>query len=322
MNFFKKVGRPTEDEQMMIQSIQRIIEQKGIAVEQIPDCHSYEDLIELRTLLDTFPVSNQGIEAITEAEHTKTEETKEIEDLKDSDHVPEPEQINFDSESDTEVIEAKEKNEIKQESNTKTNAPKFVAEDYDPFADPIIERSYNQQLGNTSNQVQFDPDDDLPELEDSKETNLKDLTPATKRRAAEQTANAILKGYSRLAPQPFKWMAKVPEDKIEKLAFNGELDLSIEVSEGLTFDDYVKQTNEQIDEIFEVQEDTLDEIREPLIEVLMEQELELTPTQRLTMAVISHLAQMFSVALKLRQQNNRILSYQKHLTYLSRVQTA
>lgn len=322
MNFFKKVGRPTEDEQMMIQSIQRIIEQKGIAVEQIPDCHSFEDLIELRTLLDTFPVSNQGIEAIIEAEHIKTEDTKEIEYIKDSDNVPEPEQINFDSESDTEVIEAEEKNEIKQESNSKTNAPKFVAEDYDPFADPIIERSYNQQQGNTGNQVQFDPDDDLPELEDSKETNLKDLNPATKRRAAEQTANAILKGYSRLAPQPFKWMAKVPEDKIEKLAFNGELDLSIEVSEGLTFDDYVKQTNEQIDEIFEVQEDTLDEIREPLIEVLMEQELELTPTQRLTMAVISHLAQMFSVALKLRQQNNRILSYQKHLTYLSRVQTA
>ena len=106
------------------------------------------------------------------------------------------------------------------------------------------------------------------------------------------------------------------------MAFDGELDVSIEVSEGLTFDDYMRQTNEQIDEIFEVQEETIAEIRESLIEVLMEQELELTPTQRLTMAVLSHLIQMLTVALKLRKQNNRILSYQQHLTHLSRTHAA
>ncbi len=126
-----------------------------------------------------------------------------------------------------------------------------------------------------------------------------------------------MKGYAQLAPIPFKWMSKFPESKIEKMAFNGQLDLSIEVSEGVSFDDYMKQTNEQLDEIFEVDSDTLNDIREPLIEVLMEQNMELTPTQRLIAAVLSHLTQMFTVAFKLRQQNNRILAYQKHLTYLS-----
>lgn len=312
MNFFRKVGRPTDDELRMIQSIERIITDKGIPLEEIPECLSLDDLIEVKTLLESYtpPINEVENEPILEVEEEQfnnndEQEIDEVEsEVQDSENVEE-EQDNL-NQFETSFEEVK--------NNQK---PQFIAEDYDPFADPIIERSYNQNQG--LNQEDEDPDEEQLDLEN---TNVKDLNPATKRKAAEQTANALLKGYARLVPEPFKWMAKLPEAKIEKMAFNGDLDLSLEVSEGLTFDDYMKQTNEQIDEIFKVEQDTLDEIKEPLIEVLMEQQLELTPTQRLTMAVISHLAQMFTVALKLRQQNNRILSYQKHLTYLSRVKSA
>lgn len=291
MSFFKKNGRPTEEELMMIRSIERVIEQKSVPLNQIPECLTLEDLIEVKLLLDSY----EGKIIEEEQDFDDTEFLEEAEEIQE---VP----------SSTYEID----NDIPAVENPVMDENAFIADDYDPFAEPIIERSYNK--GQQTAQDTDDSEDDGLELEDAKGSPLSDLPPITKRRAAEQTANALLKQYAWLAPQPFKWLAKINESKVEKMTFNGELDLTIQVSEGVTFDDYMKQTNQQIDEIFTVEQETLDEIREPLIEVLMEQELELTPTQRLVMAIISHLSQMFTVALKLRNQNNRILSYQKHLT--------
>jgi hypothetical protein len=290
MNFFKKVGRPSEEEQMMIQAIERIIAAKGIPEDEIPECQSLEDLVEVKTLLESY--DPPGMVPGDEPEA-----------------APEPFAV-FEEETE-EPIPYAEPLEDWQPDESPGDDQQFIADDYDPFSDPIIERSYTKgQPTGTNGEA---PDEDGLNLEETK-PQLGDLPPAAKRRAAEQTADALLKGYARFAPMPFKWMAKISEGKVEKLAFNGELDLSLEVSEGVTFEDYMRQTNAQIDEIFEVEKETLDEIREPLIEVLLEQQLELTPTQRLTMAILSHLTQMFTVALNLRQQNNRILSYQKNLT--------
>lgn len=304
MNFFKKVGRPTEEEQMMVSAIEKAVAQKGLSWDEIPDCHTLDDLIGVRQLIDTLePAPTVHTEDLTSFE--------EITDNGDGTEAPpEPEP---DFEQPTNEPDFGEPDPLAGE-------PNFIAPNYDPFAEPIIERSYTK--AQAAEPIENESDEEQLELEESGSGNLKDLPPATKRKAAEQTADALLKGYARIVPQPFKWMAKIPEDKVEKMIFNGELDPDIEVSDGVTFDEFMKQTNSQLDEIFEVQEETLEEIREPLIEVLMEQQMELTPTQRLTMAVISHLAQMFTVALKLRQQNNRILSYQRHLTNVTRGKAA
>lgn len=298
MDFYKRAGsgRYSTEEQMMLDAIRQIIEQKQIPVEAIPDCHSLDELIELKQYLETY--ETQTIEEPEEQPDLETETTDESEPLLADEPVTEPES---DAGASKETVEE--------------NTDSFISENYNPFADPIIERSYNQ--ADSSSVVSENEDEDGLELEESKSNPLSDLPPHTKRRTAEQTADTLLKGYAKIAPMPFKWWAKFPESKIEKMAFNGEIDLSIEVSEGVTFDEYMKQTNEQLDEIFEVDEDTLNDIREPLIEVLMEQNMELTPAQRLMAAVFSHVMQMITVAYKLSQQNNRILSYQKHLTYLA-----
>ena len=55
MKFFKKNGRPTEEELMMIQSIERIITLKRIPIEDVPECNSLDDLIEVKTLLENYP---------------------------------------------------------------------------------------------------------------------------------------------------------------------------------------------------------------------------------------------------------------------------
>lgn len=299
MDFYKKngAGRLTIEEQALIDGIKKVVAEKGINPDAIPECNTIDDLIFAKQFvdeLDDHPDSEQFDEDFDQDEpHAEVEP----ESVESGDHLSQT------NETESHIIA-----EDKSEDQTQ-----FVADNYNPFADPIIERSYNQ--ANAGTMPQMNEDEEPLKLEESG-SPLSDLPLHTKRKAAEQTADTLLKGYAQLAPIPFKWMSKFPESKIEKMAFNGEIDLSIEVSDGVTFDDYMKQTNAQLDEIFEVDSDTLSDIREPLIEVLMEQNMELTPTQRLIAAVLSHLVQMFTVALKLRQQNNRILSYQKHLTFL------
>ena len=325
MNFYKRssVGRYSQEEQMILEAIQRLMNEKNFPLHKIPVCYSLDDLIEVKLMLENYS------EAFLEASDQQLVEMDiaEDENLLDENF----EQIDAKQEQDqkndiSEVKTVKDEPEFEAESEAESEdfsfastsstikSEDFISNDYNPFADPIVERSYTQAQGNIE---QENLEEEPLELEDANPSSLADLPPHTKRKAAEQTADTLLKGYAQFAPMPFIWMAKLPESKIEKMAFDGEIDLSIEVSEGLTFDDYMKQTNEQVDEIFEVDKDTLSDIREPLIEVLMEQNMELTPTQRLMAAVISHLAQMFTVAMKLRQQNNRILSYQKNLTFLS-----
>lgn len=302
MSFYKKngVGRLTSEEQALIEGIEKVVAEKGIKPEAIPVCHTIEDLIFAKQLvdeLDDHPDRQNFDDDFEEDEFEGMTDEQELENESESFESDE-------QESDSEI----------QPPVLEENPDAFVADDYNPFADPIIERSYNQV--NAGSAQALNKDEEPLDLEESKGNPLSDLPPHTKRRTAEQTADTLLKGYAQFAPIPFKWMAKFPESKIEKMAFNGQIDLSIEVSAGVSFEDYMKQTNEQLDEIFEVDSDTLSDIREPLIEVLMEQNMELTPTQRLIAAVLSHLVQMFTVAFKLRQQNNRILSYQKHLTFL------
>ena len=346
MRFYKKIGRLTEDERAVIQQIEKLATQKNIPLKELTPCHNFDELLTLlgnlseevaplatNDLMEQTVVEDTGSsEQVTEKSET-TEDQQAIEPENSEPEIPgenvSVEQVapEVTTESETgehaPVLTNKESDAISETSEEEeTDVSAF--EDYDPFSDEIIERSYNGTEAEPENKTKETVSSigDEPPLTESGSTPVDNVNPNTKRKAAEQTANALLKGYAKLAPKPFKWLAKIDEEKIEKLSFDGQIDISIEVSEGMTFDDYMKQTNEQVDEIFEVEQETLDEIREPLVEVLMEQQLELTPQQRLGLAVFSHLIQMLTVALKLRKQNNRILVYQKRITQMGKVNVA
>lgn len=304
MRFFKKVGRPTDEEQMIMDAIGSIIKEKGLSENDVPECHNLEDLLTAVELLEAM-----------ESSKTKEPEPIILEQEPDDDNLKEDE-LTETVHDITKEVESSDDLHENLEDLTNEEFPSFENSDYDPFAEPIVERTYTGQTSSSDSEKDESNDDDL-NLSENGDTPLDDLHPRTKQRAAEQTADAILKGYKNFAPEPFKWWCKFPESKIERLAFEGELDPNIEVEKGVSFEAYIQQTNEQIDEIFEVQQETLDEIKEPLVEVLLEQELELTPQQRLGMAVLSHLLQMFTMAMKLWGQNKRILEYQKHLTQLA-----
>jgi len=83
--------------------------------------------------------------------------------------------------------------------------------------------------------------------------------------------------------------------------------MDMQVEQGVTIRDYINGVNEQVEEIFKVSQETREEIKDPLIDVLMEQELALTPTQRLLIAVGGHVITMGFSAFQLSQNNKQAL---------------
>ena len=143
--------------------------------------------------------------------------------------------------------------------------------------------------------------------------NLQDLSPQQKRKSAEKTADAILGLYCNFAPLPFKKWASFNEAKINKLVFEDKLDMNMRLEDNVSVRDYIKGTNEQVEEIFEVSDEQREEIKEPLVDVLLEQDLALTPTQRLLLAVGGHIITMGMSAFQLAQNNKVALeSFQKY----------
>lgn len=133
--------------------------------------------------------------------------------------------------------------------------------------------------------------------------NLEDLSPAQKRKSAEKTAEAILNMYCNFAPLPFKKWSSISDGKVQKLVFENKIDLNMQLENNVTVKDYIDGVNEQVEEVFKVSDETREEIKDPLIDVLLEQELALTPTQRLMLAVGSHLVTMTFSAFQLAQNN-------------------
>ena len=151
-------------------------------------------------------------------------------------------------------------------------------------------------------------DDDVGGGEPLGGDNLKDMSPAQKRKAAEKTADLILNNYCRYAPMPFKNWSSFSKRKIKRLVDSDRLNVHMVIDgDGMTVEEYLQGVNQQVENLFEVDEETRQEIREPLVEVLMENEVALTPTQRLMIAVGSHLVQMSMQAFKISRENNEML---------------
>lgn len=202
---------------------------------------------------------------------------------------------------------------------------------FNPFAEKVIKRDYTQDMikadiGELSDMeasedipeptydipnLQKDSANDMPkpsasassfsesysepisEPKTSANPPLNDLDEKQKRKAAKETAEALLTAYGRFAPMPFIKISSYNMGKMTKLNMTGEIDLKMPVTaEGATVEQYMVDHNKQVDGVFEVTEDMKNEIREPLIDVLMEQGLALTPTQRLMMAIGGHVIQM------------------------------
>jgi hypothetical protein len=205
--------------------------------------------------------------------------------------------------------------------------------DYNPLENPVIEREYTSGL--QGQQADFNPNDvsdvigepvyiasadNLSDGEIEEETSggggqkfqanpdLQDMSASQKRKAAEETANALILTYSKFVPVQFKKWASFDQFKIDKLEMEGKIDLEMELSNDITIGEYIKGTNSEVEKIFTVTNEQKEEIKNPLVDVLLENNMALTPAQRLMMAVGGHILQMGASAFHLARQNKEALN--------------
>lgn len=183
-------------------------------------------------------------------------------------YIPEPE-INQNNTfiEDAKIIEPKGKNEINNTS------------------------SQNEQSGFTNKNVN-------PKMED--------MSPSQKRKAAEKTAEAIVTTYAQVIPPIFKKISSFNIPKLQREAMRDEINLNMQIdNDGTTVIKYVEGFNSEVETAFTVTEEMQNEIKEPLIEVLLENNLALTPTQRLLLAVGGQIVSFTVAAIQLVNQKKQ-----------------
>ena len=353
--FFDRKGRPTTNEKRICDTFNSLIDDGVVNNNQVEEyLEEYGKPMNESELDEMF-----GFLTGEDSNGKKYEYANDNDDSDDSDDV------DYDDSNDVEYEEVA------------SNPSKNNSIDFNPFEEPVIERSYtkgfqpkskdgddddsdsdddddqddngnNNQKGFSSDDLRMpsdgesivdgdsDEDEDIPEPEwastggfsggsdedededyddeDDDEDggklggdNLQDLTPAQKRKSAEKTADALLSMYCQFVPMPFVKLSSFNEGKIQKLVFNNQLDLSMQLENNVSVKDYIDGVNEQAQEVFKVTDETREEIKDPLIDVLLEQDLALTPTQRLMFAIGGHILTMGFSAYQLNQNNKQAL---------------
>ena len=349
--FFDRKGRPTTNEKRICDTFNSLIDDGVVSNNQVEE------------YLDEYgkPMNESELEEMFGFLTGNDSNGKKYEYANDNDDSDDSDDVDYDDSNDVDY----------QEVDSSTNSANNNSVDFNPFEEPVIERSYTKgfqpkskdgddddsdsdddnENDNDSEKgfsdddlkmpsdgesiVEGEEDEDIPEPEwasaggfsggsDDEEgedyddeddedndklggDNLQDLTPAQKRKSAEKTADALLGMYAQFIPMPFIKISSFNEGKIQKMVFNNQLDLSMQLENNVTVKDYIDGVNEQAQEVFKVSEETKEEIKDPLIDVLLEQDLALTPTQRLMFAIGGHILTMGFSAYQLNQNNKQAL---------------
>ena len=341
--FFDRKGRPTSNEKRICDKFNLFIDDGSISRNQVEEyVEEYGKPMNESELDEMF-----GFLTGNDSNGNKYEYADEgINDYDDADDNDNYQGGDYD---DADVIQ--------ETSNSKGNSV-----DFNPFSEPVIERSYTKGFmpksedddsdsdedddeGFSDEDLKMpkdgesiidseDEDEDIPEPEwasgmggsDSEDEdyededyededgsdklggdNLQDLSPAQKRKSAEKTADALLSMYCQFVPMPFIKWSTFSEGKIQKMVFENKIDLSMQLENNVSVKDYIDGVNEQAQEVFKITDETREEIKDPLVDVLLEQDLALTPTQRLMLAVGGHLVTMGFSAFQLAQNNKQAL---------------
>jgi len=346
--FFAKKGRPSSAEREVCRKINKLIDSGSITESDINDYVGTNGVPETQNELETLYSLLTGEEAIAQPKKTTNYSDEYIDDDDDdfqndeeiddsfseqkepnmSNNEPNSNPIDF-TPFEEPVIEREytkgfvpEEEDVPSDFQNFSNDGDSMSFNEDELRRPPIEEEIPEPEwaggmgGNVSDASYEESTEEEEPIEDDGKLggdNLQDLSPQQKRKSAEKTAEAILNLYCNFAPLPFKKWASFSDAKVNKLVFEDKLDMSMQLENNVTVRDYIKGTNEQVEEIFEVSDETREEIKDPLIDVLLEQDLALTPTQRLLFAVGGHVLQMGFSAYQLAQNNKVALeSFQKY----------
>jgi hypothetical protein len=199
-----------------------------------------------------------------------------------------------------------------------------------PIDEPVMERSYNKveviemddipEPDLTSERPVFEDAvevEDTPEekkagiFDDVRNPEMNDLPPKEKKEASGLLANTLFDGV-RLLYQLGAKGSKINESKIDEKIISGEIDpdLSVPIAEdgsSLNIKGYSKVHNEQVDEIFKLEDDFVEEVKPVLIRVLAKKGLGVTDEQFLIIAFGKEVATKAIMFVALKKQGNEVI---------------
>lgn len=159
----------------------------------------------------------------------------------------------------------------------------------------------------------------IPEA-DEKFSDVEDLPPAQKAKAAKDMAKMIIDLYSEKIPAAFRWGAKLSDGKISELHQTGVIDFKMIVEvptpypRKISLGEYVTEFNSNIDGEFGVTDEWKEEVEPTLIEVLKKHKMGMTPEQKLLYMVGTDLAQKVMALVGIKNALNSNLEYWKEQT--------
>src|SRR3990167_3351472 len=315
--FFVKQSRPSKREKELTETITSLL-RKAELEEDKTAINVFENFGVVR--------DEQGLEKmLTAIKHSKNGNAPKVEKTV----------INQQNQN---TMSIENENQNQEQQNVSEEETSFIEEEtvqFEPIinvhqeselANPVVEREgLPQDLGN-DNPAQngeqpnvnsgetfsddgnggFEPPNDDEVGGDTGGGNMKDMPPETKRKAIKKTAEIVSEIYQGALPMLPKWIAKIPEAKMQSMAWNNEINLDMRIPVDTengrvmtTVGDYIGNYNASVDALIKIDDKMKEEFRVCLKDVLEEKQVAMTPTQRLGAIVIAQAFTLFGGAIEL-----------------------
>lgn len=174
------------------------------------------------------------------------------------------------------------------------------------ISEPVFERpSFQDLLNENKEQVE---EDGVGGTENSfAQEEVQNLPPQQQQEAAKGLVEQALNLYT-LGCKGLGWLAKIKEDKVDKLAQEGAIDMSIKVPidpyTAVTIPQVVQGFNSEVGDAFEVTEEFKDEVRPIMTRVFIKRGWGMTDEQQLLFAFGMDIAQKGAIVMQLKKQGD------------------
>jgi hypothetical protein len=174
------------------------------------------------------------------------------------------------------------------------------------ISEPVFERpSFQDLLNENKEQVE---EDGIAGTENSfAQEEVQNLPPKQQEEAAKGLVEQALNLYS-LGCKGLGWMAKIKESKVDNLAKEGAIDMSIKVPidpyTAVTIPQVVEGFNSEINDAFEVTEEFKEEVRPIMTRVFIKRGWGMTDEQQLMFAFGMDIAQKGAIMFQLKKQGD------------------
>lgn len=343
MKFFKKSARPSNKERAVAEQIDKIINEAkssgnneilGIVAQKgvVTNLDGLNELLEeLQGKLNnksekSIEKKEESIEPNKNIQETETnEETMSEETTEQEAPLEFEEEVKFEDTPDLEtesqlqqpvierddVLEDYRKQQEEGHSEENVFGNEGASNQEDEYTEP---RDTGESYGSGAHDHHDDPED---KSEADYKGNLKDMPSGIKKKAINKTARMISRAYAHWIPLGVRWVAKVPEKKLQRMQWSDEIDVNVKLDmpDGTepTIAEYIYTYNEEIDKNIVITEEQREEFEDALKDVLEEKQVAMTPTQRLVACMFEQTATLVMIGIQNRHIMMKNLNFWKEV---------